>query len=386
MEYNWGMKREDFTNPSGELTEKYGELSFIPEPLPPKWTISGETLKICTSAGLSLGQLNGALLGQKINPWLLMVPFFREEAVASSSIEGIETGLPTLFPIEEIQIKKGKLSEKELNSQQVSNHYNAIMEGAKLLKDLPLAGRVVKTLHRILLSNLPVVGEFRRIPNRVRNRITGEIIYVPPPVPEMERGITNWEQYINDDAPHPLIQCALQHYQFEALHPFLDGNGRVGRMLISLFLVKRGLLVHPALHMGSLFERHREKYYACLLAVNRCSAWEEWINFFISGVDIQARVAHNRIMDLNAWADSRKAGFSKSKRWQRLKDLIDLLTAYPILSRPLIRKELRFSDPTVKSLVEFLVKEKVLEVIEGKKHPYSYRCNDVLEIFAKKPP
>lgn len=228
------------------------------------------------------------------NPTVLLAPLTTQEAVMSSRIEGTEA---TMEEVLEFEAGQGAPSPERRNDiQEVLNYRAAMREAERLLGTLPLSQRVVKEAHRVLLSGVrgqnKAPGEYRRIPNWIGppDGTIGDARFVPIGADRLPDAMSEWERYAHSDAPDRLVQLAILHAEFEALHPFLDGNGRLGRMLVPLFLWQTGLIQRPMFYISAYFEARREAYYEGLLAVSRDDDWTGWCGFFLEALREQAEV------------------------------------------------------------------------------------------------
>ena len=235
------------------------------------------------------------------NPHVLIRPFVRKEAILSSRIEGTQATLGELLAAE-----AGAVVERSpADLREVSNYVAALEYGVERLGTLPLSLRLVRELHEQLMrgvrGDVATPGEFRRSQNWIGppGCTLYDATYVPPPPDELMASLGEWERFLHDDALPPLVHAALVHSQFEAIHPFLDGNGRVGRLLITLLLVERGVMPSPLLYLSAYFEATREEYYARLLGVTQRGEWEEWLTYFLRGVVVQTEDAVDRIQRID---------------------------------------------------------------------------------------
>jgi len=253
-------------SPSGRLVRAVdGYWAFVPNPLPPELTWDSPLASLASRADLALGTLSG--LGETLpNPHLLIYPFIRKEAVLSSRIEGTQSSLSELLLFEATR------AEKQRDVREVQNYVRAMEYGLKRLGDLPLSLRLIRELHAILMEGVrgerATPGEFRQSQNWIGppGCTLNDATFVPPPVTEMREALDHLEEFLHADTElPPLVELALIHYQFETIHPFLDGNGRIGRLLIALFLCQRGILTKPLLYLSAFFEHHRQEYYQYLL-------------------------------------------------------------------------------------------------------------------------
>lgn len=263
------MNPETFKNSTaGKCIRTMGHSSYwayVPHPLPPKIEMDWELANLLSGADTKLGQLSGA--GQLLtNPNLLINPFIRREAVMSSRIENTQSGLEDLFLFEADETEPSPMSDV----REIHNYVRAMEHGIERLQELPISARLICEIHGILMKGVrgehATPGLMRTSQNWIGNPgcTLMDATYVPPPVPEMQRCFSGLERYIHSNPQAPaLIQCALVHYQFEAIHPFIDGNGRIGRLLITLMLLERELLSQPLLYLSDFFEQHRENIMNC---------------------------------------------------------------------------------------------------------------------------
>src|SRR6266436_2538381 len=274
--------------------------AFLPAPLPPALDWTPGLIRALSDADRLIGRLAGEG-GRLPNAHVLIRPFIRREAVLSSRIEGTQATLGELLAAEAgVAVERSPADLRE-----VGNYVTALEYGLKRLKALPLSLRLVQELHEKLMSGVrgdrASPGEFRRIQNWIgRPRSTIEnAIYVPPPTQYLMECLGAWEKFLHDTSLPPLVQVALAHYQFEAIHPFIDGNGRVGRLLITLFLVERTILPTPLLYLSAFFEARRQEYYRGLREVTERGEWEPWLEYVLNGVARQSEDALRRAQRIN---------------------------------------------------------------------------------------
>ena len=258
-----------------------GYYAFLPPALPPKLSIDWKFAALMSEADRAVAELSGA--GRLLpNPHLLIRPYLRREAVLSSLIED------TYAEVDELLLFEVEPTEEppRASIREVANHVRALETGLARLDEIPISSRLIREVHGILLSDVrggegtKTPGEFRRSQNWIGR--PGSTIktatFVPPPAHEIDGLLAAWENYLHADSDEPdLIKAALIHYQFEAVHPFLDGNGRIGRLLITLFLCARGTLSQPLLYLSAFFEKYRDDYYRHLLTVSTQGAWQDWL-------------------------------------------------------------------------------------------------------------
>ena len=283
------MRREDFTSdaPGGIIQSTLGYEAFIPNVLPPELPLTWPLVRAMSDADRAVSELAGVARNLP-NPHLLINPFLRREAVLSSRIEGTQASLSDLFVFEASERSEAPQSDVE----EVVNYIHALEYGLYVIRQgrrISLA--LLKEMHELLLKGVrgqdKSPGQFRTKQNWIAegSRRLENARFVPPPVPQMYDALDALERYIQSpsDLP-PLIRLALVHYQFETIHPFEDGNGRIGRLLITLLLCAEGLLPEPLLYLSAYFERHRDEYVDRLLGVSQSNEWEDWITFFLTGI------------------------------------------------------------------------------------------------------
>jgi Fic family protein len=283
--------------PNGRLVHGPGGYrAYVPGALPPPSAWDERLAGALSAADRAVGRLAGE--GRRLpNPHLLIRPFLRREAVLSSRIEGTQATIGELLASE-----AGAVVERSpADLREVANYVVALEYGVERLRTLPLSLRLVRELHGKLLlgvrGEVATPGEFRRSQNWIgpAGCTLADATYVPPPVDELMGCLGAWETFLHDNSLPPLVHAALVHSQFEAIHPFLDGNGRVGRLLVTLLLVAKEILPSPLLYLSAWFEATRQEYYARLLAVTEKGEWEEWLEYFLVGVAQQAEDALDRV-------------------------------------------------------------------------------------------
>ena len=380
------MKPEDFENSSAGRCVKTttGYWAFIPHPLPPVLSYDTSLIRLLSEAHRLLGELSGT--GRLLaNPYLLIAPYVRREAVSSSRIEGTQASLNDLFFFEASGSEKPKVPDV----REVKNYVLAMEYGIDRLKELPISIRLIGEIHRVLMEDVrgdhATPGEIRRSQNWVGppGCSLQDATYVPPPVEEMKNALSDWEKYLHSDpdAP-PLIQCALMHYQFEAIHPFLDGNGRVGRLLITFFLWEKGLLTQPLLYLSTFFDRFRDEYYSRLLAVSGCGDWQGWIEFFLRGVVNQAKDAISdakKLIELHA--EYRRRLETTKKIPESAYRLIDEVFISPVLSIAGLSKKWNMPFNSVKTGVSRLTKIGIFREATGRRRNKLFIAPELMELL-----
>lgn len=364
--------------------------AFLPADLPPALAWDSLLVSILSKADLALGELAG--LGRTIpNPLLLVGPFVRREAVLSSRIEGTETDIADLYGYEAGQLPLpglGREGASESDAREVLNCVRALEYGFEGVGTLPVSLRLMRELHERLMEGVrgehATPGEFRRSQNWIGppGCTLNEAYFVPPPPTEMHTALDAFEKYLHAEDEYPLlVRLALIHYQFEALHPFLDGNGRIGRLLISLLLVHWGLLPLPLLYLSAFLDRHRDEYYDLLMGVSEKGAWREWIQFFLRGVGEQARDAVSRATRLHdlqlAWRE-RLAGARSALPGR----LAEMLFESPVVSIPQVQRTLDVTYSTAQSNVERLIHADILRQVGESSYGRAFVGWEILEIMA----
>jgi Fic family protein len=361
-----------------------GYWAFLPALLPPVLNIDMAMVSALSRADSALGTVAGLTLGGAVpRMQALLQAFSRREAVLSSRIEGTQTQLAELFLFDV------RPSPPEDDVQEVQNYFLALQEGVKQLNELPISLRAVRNLHRTLLSGVrgqdKTPGEFRTRQNCIgRPGDTVETArYVPPPVEEMHRLLANWEQFVNERGKFPdLIQCAIMHEQFEAIHPFADGNGRVGRLLISLFLVERKLLPQPYLYLSGFFEAHRPDYYELLQNVRTRGEWGSWIRFFLVGI---AETSHSVTRQARHLETMRQQYRDQLNGKARARELLDALLANPYTTVVRAAALLHISKPTAQKIIDQLRQVGILEETTGKSWGRVYVAKPILKAIENPP-
>jgi Fic family protein len=358
-----------------------GGRAFVPAPLPPKLEWTQDILHAASEANLILGRLAG--LGARMrNPHLLLRPFMRREAVLSSRIEGTQATLGELLADEAgVAVDRAPDDLKE-----VRNYVLALEKGASLLEQLPLSLRLVRELHRVLMKGVrgdsAAPGEFRRIQNWVgpRGATVATARFVPPPPNDVPGCLGAWEKYMHERDLPPLLQAALLHYQFEAIHPFIDGNGRVGRLMIVLFLMERGVLPSPLLYLSAFFEASRGDYYDLLTGVTERDDWRSWILYFLAGVTEQSKDALGRVERIEALREKWRQRLA-SRQTKTVMALVDRLTANPFITVGGAAKDLKIAFTTAQRQIDWLVRHRIVTQREDVRRGRVYVAQELLDIL-----
>ena len=357
--------------------------AYIPPELPPEPAIELNKLyPFIEKATLALAELNN-MVKSIPNLSLFIYMYVRKEALLSSQIEGTQSSFSDLILFENHQKPKVPMNDVE----EVSHYVQAIHYGLRRLRDdFPLSLKLLKEIHSILLSGdrgchqLP--GEFRRSQNWIGGTRPGNALFVPPPVEKLADCLFNLEKCLHDKTVPILIKAGLVHVQFETIHPFLDGNGRLGRLLIILLLCENGILHEPILYLSLYFKQNRETYYDLLQEVRIHGTWETWFEFFLKGIVVSSKQAvktakdinHLFASDLKKLATLGRARFSCEKIFEHLKQL-------PQVSVPLLTKALRMTAPTARNALHHMVKCGIVKEISGKKRDKIYVYQNYLSLL-----
>jgi Fic family protein len=367
-------------SPSGKLVRTTGGYwAFVPNVLPPAIEWDTELASQMSNADLAVGTLSG--LGETLpNPHLLIYPFIRREAVLSSRIEGTQSSLSDLLLFEVTQV------EKREDVREVQNYVRAMEYGLKRLNELPLSLRFIRELHGILMEGVrggqATPGEFRQSQNWIGSAgaTLNEATFIPPPVAEMQGCLGELEKFLHSDTKFPpIIQAAMVHYQFETIHPFLDGNGRVGRLLVTLLLCQKNVLSKPLLYLSAFFEKHRPEYYELLLNVSQTGQWRKWIEFFLRAVTEQSDDAVSRSRHLLELLHD----YSQLAREKRLPptagQLVELIFMKPVLNTKTAQELLKVSYPSAQYALASLENAGILTEITGRKRDKVYAAKEILK-------
>lgn len=355
-----------------------GYTAFIPDPLPPEIPWTQELIRAISDADRMIGRLAGRLP----NPHLLIRPFVRREAVLSSKIEGTQATLGELLAAE----AGAAVERSPADLREVGNYVVALEYGIKRLKTLPLSLRLAKELHEKLMrgvrGNQATPGEFRRSQNWIGppGCALANATYVPPPPTELMACLGDWEKFLHDRSLPPLVQVALIHYQFEAIHPFLDGNGRVGRLLITLFLIERSILPTPLLYLSAFFEATRRDYYDRLRGVQERGEWREWLHYFLNGVARQSEDALSRAERINRRLEEWRLAVSGTASKVPLA-LVDQLAANPYLTIKGAAKRLGVAFTTAQRAVAKLEALSIVTEVSHAKRDRVYCAKTLLDIL-----
>ncbi len=375
------MKFEQFK--AGVWRKQFQYKSFSPEPVNHDWTWEDPTIHILLEqANRALGELNAfSLIVPDIDLFIEM--HVVKEAQTSSRIEGTQTGIDEAILSEE-QIRP----EKRDDWREVRNYIDAINTAVAELKNLPLSNRLLKQTHEILMQGVrgehKQPGEFRISQNWIGGSSLTDAVFIPPHQNEVPELMGDLEKFWHNEGiivPH-LIRLALSHYQFETIHPFLDGNGRIGRLLVPLYLVGHGLLAKPSLYLSDFFERNRASYYDALMRVRLSNDIIHWVRFFLTGVAETAakgRDVFRQILVLRT--QSEHALLSLGKRANSAQQALNLLYRKPIITSADLEQALEISTPTANGLIKELIRLGILKEITGQQRGKVYTFEAYLNLF-----
>lgn len=383
------MEPSDFTpqSPGRFIQTPTGYTAYLPNPLPPALDWSNKLLSALSRAESRLAALEE--IG-KAFPAPLMVAraFIRKEAVLSSQIEGTHTSFEGLLAYEAGQRRH---PDDLFDVREVHNYVNAMDYGLNQRHALPLSTRLIREMHARLMEGIRgewmTPGDFRSTQNWVgKPGATLETArYVPPPVPEMKLALVELENFIHRSSDLPdLVRIGLIHYQFEAIHPFLDGNGRLGRLLISLLLVSWGKLSLPLLNLSDYLEAHRHEYYDRLLDVTQKGAWEAWLAFILTGIAHQAEDTSQRIRHLEDLRHTYQQQFARERTRHKLAEMVDYLIGTPITTIQQAQESLNLgSYTTIQRQIEKLVGLGIVREITGQHRNRLYQAEEILKILTE---
>jgi Fic family protein len=334
---------------------------------PPKKLDLERLLPLIGPASSAVARYDG-VLSHIPNASVLLSPLTTQEAVLSSKIEGTQATMGEVFEFEAEGGRKKVPEEKREDIQEVLNYRKAMRHAETMLQQLPLCQRVVKEVHKVLLDGVrgqnKSPGEYRRIPNWIgpQGCPIEKARFIPVSAGEVESAMGQWDVYINSDAPDRLLQLAILHAEFEALHPFLDGNGRLGRMCIPLFMYQVGLIQRPMFYISAYFEANREEYYDRLLAVSKDDDWTGWCTFFLQAVRSQAEQNLKKANDVLDLYDRMKKKMVDISHSQFAIHALDWIFEKPIFNSPDFIKASGIPKPTAARILQVLKDEGVLEV------------------------
>lgn len=370
---------------AGTLRQEYQYKSFLPEKINHTFTWDDPQINtMLENATRALGELN-AFTRIVPNVDMFIQMHITKEANTSSKIEGTKTEM------DEVLIAKEQINpEKRDDWQEVRNYIDAMNTAIKELETLPISNRLIKNIHAILLNSVrgetKQPGEFRRSQNWIGGASLATAYYIPPHHNEVGELMSDLEKFLHNEeifVPH-LIKIAIAHYQFETIHPFLDGNGRIGRLLITLYLVSKGLLRKPSLYLSDFIEKNKSAYYEALTKVRTDNDLIHWIKFFLEAVIVTANngaQTFQNILTLKQEMDTLIVGFGKKAH--NASKLIEFLYQRPIISISEIIEPLEISKPTANTLVKEFEAKGILKEITGYERNKLFVFDRYLTIYSK---
>jgi Fic family protein len=370
------------------VTQPAGYKAFVPKPLPPSPRIQydEELQSLLSTADRSLARLDG-ITTVLPNPDLFIAMYVKKEALLSSQIEGTQASLEGVLEFEADLIPKENLDE----IKEVINYVRALNHGIERLKELPMSLRLIKEIHKILLEGTRGEhrnpGQFRRSQNWIgpSGFPLSEAIFVPPPPDLVIPAMGELEKFLHQESNiPPLVKIGLIHAQFETIHPFLDGNGRIGRLLITFYLFWKEILSKPLLYLSFYLKKKRPEYYDLLMKVRIDGAWEEWIKFFLKGISDTSEEAAKSAREIIQLKEKLMAELYKSSIASIYAvRLIDLLFETPLISIKEIIDKLKISKEAANELVKKFEKVDILKEITGKQRYKKYSFKQYIEIIAR---
>jgi len=382
------MDSRDFNdNKSGRIIQTaQGFSAFVPNPLPPSIVYDSALVLALSKADAALSELSG--LGSQLpNPHLMISPYMKREAVLSSRIEGTKASLSDLL-IDELEDGTPNRTLTD-DLREIRNYIHAMELGIELLPNLPLSLRLVQEIHGQLMQGVrgekATPGEFRNTQNWIgpAGCTPATAAFVPPPVPEMKEALYAWENFLHDrDSIPDLIQCAMMHVQFETIHPFLDGNGRVGRLLVTFFLLERKRLSQPLLYLSAYIDSHKADYYDLLQQVRTRGDWNPWLMFFLQGITNAATAAGQQAKELHRLREEYRAMPMLRNKPNALV-VLDELFFNPYMTISKAGKVLAKSHPTAKAAISVLEEEKILTEVTGRQWGKFYVSKPILDAIEK---
>ncbi len=371
--------------PSGKFVKCSGYEAFIPDILPPELNWTPQLIRSLSDADRLIGQLSGE--GKQLpNPHLLIRPFIKREAVLSSRIEGTQATLGELLANDAgVSVNRSPDDLKE-----VGNYVMALDHGIQRLESLPLSLRLIREIHEKLMEGVrgdfATPGEFRKSQNWIgpAGCTLRNATYIPPSPDMLINCLGKWENFLHDTNTPPLIQAGLLHYQFEAIHPFLDGNGRVGRLSIILFLIERKVLTSPLLYLSAFFEATRSEYYERLLSVSQNSQWDLWLEYFLNGIARMSEDALSRAERINLLIQNWRESVAGQKP-KVLFDVIGLLAENPFWTIKKMAQRLNVAFTTAQRAINILQEKQIITQTDASQRDRVFCANAVMDILDEAP-
>lgn len=371
------------------ITQPSGYRAFMPAPLPPDPPIAvdDELTRLLSDADRHLGRLDG-VASTLPNPDLFVAMYVKQESVLSSQIEGTQSSLDDVLQFE----ADAAGADVPRDVSEVVNHVNAMNHGLKRLAELPLSLRLIREVHERLMHGVRgherSPGEFRTSQNWIgpAGANLTNATFVPPPPHELGDLLARFERFLHDRNNMPvLVHCALAHAQFESIHPFLDGNGRVGRLLITFLLCERSVLQRPLLYLSHYLKFHRTEYYDRLTAIRAHGDWEGWVKFFLRGISTVSKSATDTARAILAMREAHRKAVTDSTTGKHGLALLELLFEHPVVNISFVEQRLDCSAPTASKLARLFMQLGLLEETTGNQRNRRFRYAPFIGLFESDP-
>ncbi|HOE93763.1 MAG TPA: Fic family protein [Methanofastidiosum sp.] len=381
------MEAENYKNAFGKVMQVDGVNGdqynvFIPNPLPPNIEFDEELVLILSRAEEKLGKLSGICLTLP-SPNLLIIPYLRKEAIMSTRIEG------TRISMQEVLLSEAKeKEEKTKDAQEVVNYINTVNYALTKIEKSPINVELIKEMHKVLMEGVrgdeKAPGEFREVQNWIGSELSkvSDANFVPPNPEAVPKLMEDLIEYLNTEHNVPvLVRCALMHYQFETIHPFCDGNGRIGRSLITVYLCKKKKIIKPLLYISEFFEKHRLEYNELLLKTGQTGKFEGWIKFFLKAVEVQSEDASVRAHKLLYLRESYRKRVQREAQSSDILNIIDYLFSNPFITVKKAQHILDVTYPTGKKYVEKLAEYEILKETNRLQREKTFVAYEIYEII-----
>jgi Fic family protein len=354
--------------------------AFVPTPLPRQQHLSPRAVNLLGQAENALGRLQGSV-GRMVNPYLIARPLLRREAILSSRMEGTRTTAARL-----VSMEADAISTTDPETREVANYADAMNHGVALLSQLPLCLRLVRELHEKLLTGVrgaeETPGQERRVQNFIGRADIASARFVPPPPERLEPLLRDFEQFLNladsDDGTPLLVRMAMAHYQFETLHPFRDGNGRVGRLLIPLTLLAHGRMTTPTLYVSGYLEQHKRRYVDLMLEASQTGDFVPWTEFFLEALRSAADESSRRADQLIALRERYRDQLHEARSSALTLKLVDALFELPLLTTQRAMSVLDVTAATAGQHLNRLVDANILREVTGRKRDRQFVAPELL--------
>ncbi len=387
------MNHNDFNDSSpGELVPilegGVSTWAYVPHPLPPEQPLNGRAIGQLGLAENALGRLQGSV-GRMLNPYLVARPLLRREAILSSRMEGTKTTAARL-----ISAEAGASPAPDVETREVVNYLAAMTHGVHLLESLPLCLRLIRALHEKLLTGVrgahETPGHVRRVQNFIGHTDIASARFIPPPPDRLDSLLADYEQYLNVDessSPIPLlVRMAMAHYQFETIHPFRDGNGRVGRLLVPLTLLAHGRLTAPTLYLSGYLEQRKRQYVDLMLEASQTGHFLPWIEFFLDAIRVAAEDSAQQADHLLALREHYHAKLHTSRNPSLTLKLVDALFELPLLTVARAAELLGVTAATAGQYLGRLEQAGIVTEITGRKRDRQFVAQELLRALGTDEP